>query len=162
MEITLIGIHLLSKPTDISRIKEREAQADAIHQIEIIKANEGNQIVVFGDFNDYDGDTSCLDINNNIPVTGVLEIIRECDVSDKSDDLLNITTLISKDQRYTSHWDRDNQKDVDKDELSSIDHILLSPALFKKVVSAEIYHNYNPLEVSDHYPVIIDLLISAE
>ena len=153
-DITFIGIHLLSGPSDVSRIDERQAQADAIKQIALKKAKEGNLIVVLGDFNDYDGDTNCIDVNNNLPVSNVLNIIKE------SGNLVNTASLILKDQRYTSHWDKDNQGDVDNDELSSIDYILVSQDLFQNVESAEIYHNYNPLEVSDHFPVIVDLIIS--
>lgn len=155
--ISFIGIHLLARPMDASRLPNRQAQAAAIRVNAIERFRKGNQVVVFGDLNDFDGDTSCLDINSNTPITNVLKVLKIMDSTSINDDLRNIFSLVAKENRYTAHWDQDGESDVDKDELSAIDHILLSQDLFNSIKNVEVIHSYNPFEVSDHFPVLVKI-----
>lgn len=155
--ISFIGVHFLARPMDPSRLPDRQAQAMAVRYNAVKAYKKGNQVVVFGDLNDFDGDTSCLDINNNSPITNVLETLKVMDSIDMEDNLSNALTLVPKESRYTAHWDQDGENDVDSEEFSAIDHVLLSPELNSSVTEVEIYHSYNPLEVSDHFPIVVKI-----
>ncbi len=82
---------------------KRQAQADAIRQISQELDNQGYSLIVLGDFNDYDGDICCLDVNNR-PITTVLRDIKRLDNNTNSDDLINVNQFITKDERYTARF----------------------------------------------------------
>ncbi len=42
-------------------------------------------------------------------------------------------------------------------EFSAIDHVLLSPALYRRVVDVRYVHAHDPREVSDHFPIVVTL-----
>ena len=93
-----------------------------------------------------------------MPLTDVLETIKDVDPADPEDNLVYAAIHVNQNERYTAHWDRNNNDVVDDmNEYSSIDHILISPELNEKVDSVVIQHLYNPLEVTDHFPVIVYL-----
>ena len=98
-KIALIGLHFLSGPNRSDRKSGREAQADAIRLMAVEKSNMGYEIIVLGDFNDYDGDSCCLDRKNSRPVTAVLENIKAMNPSSESDNLTNAAELIPKANR---------------------------------------------------------------
>jgi exonuclease III len=159
IELTVIGIHFLAGPLDKSRIHQRQAQARAIQQIATERAQLGHAVVILGDINDFEGDSCCIDLNGNLPVTEVLRILKEMDPACPSDDLVNALGLVEKHSRYTAHWDKDGEGDVDAGELSAIDHILVSPKLAENMKSCNILQHYNPLEVSDHFPMIVQFAL---
>lgn len=66
-KLALVGIHLLARPDDESRKADRQAQADAVLKIARDLVSDGFEVVVLGDFNDFDGDGCCKDHAGNTP-----------------------------------------------------------------------------------------------
>lgn len=162
-KIALLGVHFLSRPLDTSRLDRRQAQADAALSIAMqLLVDEEFEVVVLGDFNDFDGNADSLDHDNNSPITTVMSQIRGMDPTDSSDDLVNAASLIAKEQRFTSHFDKNGNSQVEAPgELSSIDHILLSPQLAADVTSATIPHDHDPTKLTDHFPVVVRLAMDT-
>jgi exonuclease III len=162
-KIALVSLHLISRPSDQSRRDKREAQATVIKDLSLGLANQGYSLIVLGDFNDYDGDNCCSDHADNIPISTVLRIIKTQSQSTNADDLINVSQFIDKDERYTSHWDKNRNNQIDGvQEFSSIDHILISKGLESFVDTAFIYNEYSPLIVSDHFPVVVSLNMDTQ
>lgn len=155
LRFALIGLHLLAVPLDEQRRDQRQAQADALHQTALDLSAGGYQLVVLGDFNDFDGRT--LDHEDNTPISDVL--VRLAAMTEKTnDDLVNAASHLPKSERFTSFYDRNKNGTVDgPQELSSIDHILLSPNLNRMVDAVRIDQQHDPAKVSDHFPVIVSL-----
>jgi exonuclease III len=158
LKIAYFAVHLLAYPLQPDRCAKREAQAKIMEQEIIKKVQEGYEILFIGDFNDYDRDI--LDLNNDKPISKVLDIIKGYDNSIYK--LTNIAYKIPKEQRYTNWWDKNDDCKSTMDEFVMIDHILMSDQLLQKINNVEIYHGYpencDRLN-SDHYPVIVDLQI---
>ena len=72
--MVIIGIHLLAFPTDPYRCAKREAQALVIQDIIYYYISINYEVIVIGDFNDFDGNV--LDKNNNKPTSNVLDIFK--------------------------------------------------------------------------------------
>jgi len=158
LQFTLIGVHFLAIPLQQSRVLEREAQARAIRAVALERKAEGYSVIILGDFNDYDGESTCLDHVGSMPVSNVLKIAKEMDASDGSDDLVNATSYIQRESRYTAFWDANQNGEIEpQTDYTSIDHILLSPALASRVESVEIPHNHDPRIATDHFPVVVRL-----
>jgi len=161
LKIVLIGLHFLANPDDPERLDGRQAQAEAVRQMVMEKTREGCEIVVWGDFNDFDFAPDSRDHLGHEPITDVLERIRAADPSNPNDDLVNVARWVPIGDRYTAYWDRNGNGRIDRpQEFSSIDHILLSPGLAKHVESVEILHDHDPREVSDHFPIVVRLDVS--
>ena len=71
VKIAFIGLHFLARPDDESRRLDREAQADAIRNLGKELHAQGFRVIVFGDFNDYDGDAGSRDHIDSTPITNV-------------------------------------------------------------------------------------------
>ena len=160
--IALIGAHLLAIPTDPSRCVQREAQAQVLQNIVAGYIKKEYEIVVIGDFNDYDAEI--LDMNANHPTSRVLDIIKGLDgLKQGQYNLTNIAYRISQNERFSDWWDSDNNcATSSKNDYSMIDHILVSPNIDKHIANAFIYHGYNEYcgkYNSDHYPLVIDLIL---
>ncbi len=97
MKIALLGIHLLARPTEPDRCAEREAQATVLRGLVDSFVAEGYEVLVLGDFNDYDGEV--LDINANQPTSRVLSII-------KGSDLTTSASFVPQEERWTDWWDQ--------------------------------------------------------
>ncbi len=145
LRLGLVGIHLLARPHKESRVAKREAQADAVRGMARELVEEGRSVVVWGDFNDFDGRT--LDRSDNRPITRVLEWIRELDPDDPSDDLVNVAERLPSRQRYTNGRD-------------AIDHVLVSADLAQRIVEVRIPHDHDPHAVTNHFPIIVELQAS--
>ncbi len=145
LRLGLVGIHLLARPHKENRIAAREAQADAVRGMARELAEEGRSVIVWGDFNDFDGRTS--DRSDNRPITRVLEWIRGLDPGDPGDDLLNVAERLPHRQRYTNGRD-------------AIDHVLISPDLAERIIEVKIPHDHDPHAVTNHFPVIVELRLS--
>jgi len=157
-KIALVGLHFLAIPPSPDRRLPREAQADAIRSLGIELKREGHELVVLGDFNDYDGEADSLDHIDSTPITKVLSWIKQMDPGDPTDDLVNVTAFAPKAIRYTAFYDANRNDAVDHpQELTSIDHILLSKKLASMVQSVEIPHHHDPREVTDHFPVVAQI-----
>ncbi len=121
-------------------------------------AGQGRQVIVLGDFNDLDGET--LDARGEKPISQVLAMVRGMDRATPKDDLVNAAGRLPQEKRYTTHADRNGNNRVDgKQELSMIDHILLSPALAAKIAKVDIRQTAldDLTRVSDHFPVVVTL-----
>lgn len=157
-KLSVIGLHLIAKPSDARRREEREAQADAIRSMALEQAGQGRQVIVLGDFNDLDGEVS--DPRAERPISRVLQMIRAMDPATTLDDLLNVARGIPAEKRFTTFVDRNGNGRADGPrELSLIDHILVSRALDTKVLGVDIRQPaLADLErVSDHFPIAITL-----
>jgi exonuclease III len=154
-KIALIGVHLLARPGDQSRRFQREAQAQAVRAMAIDQADAGWEVIVLGDFNDYDWAADSRDHLDSQPISNVLVIARAMkNHADASDDLYNVAASVPKGVRYTSHWDKNNDGLIQAPgELTSIDHMLVSANLKAAIDTVDIPHT-QPHGVSDHFPIV--------
>ncbi|MCP3958468.1 MAG: endonuclease [bacterium] len=146
LRLGLVGIHLLARPGNQSRVEPREAQADAVRRMARDLADRGRSVIVWGDFNDFDDRTR--DRSGNRPITRVMEWIRGLDPDDPHDDLFNVTERLPRQQRYTNGRD-------------AIDHVLISPDLVPRLLEVEISHDHDPRAVTNHFPIIIHLRVAV-
>jgi exonuclease III len=160
--VAFIAAHLLAIPTDPSRCAQREAQASVLQNVIFDYINKGYEIIMIGDFNDYDAEV--LDLNNNKPISGVLDILKgyQGDLTGLYK-LYNVAEEIIQNERYSDWWDSDNNcNTASQKDYSMIDHILVTDAIRKNIVDVYIYHGYNEYcgkYNSDHYPVVLDLAL---
>ena len=160
LQIAMIGVHLVAFPTDPVRCAQREAQAQIIQNAIISYISKGFDVIVSGDFNDFDPDVQ--DVNDNRPLSSVLSIVKgKRGASAGKYELINAAERIDKVARYTDWWDQNKNCNSTMNEFSMIDHILVSPRLYDKIVDAWIYSGYAEFcgtFNSDHYPVIVDII----
>jgi exonuclease III len=159
--VALISAHLIAIPTDPSRCAQREAQASVLQGVIKSYIDKEYEVIMMGDFNDYDAEVS--DLNNNKPTSIVLDILKgiQGDYTG-SYTLYNIAEEIQQQDRYSDWWDSDNNcNTASQRDYSMIDHILVTDGIKHNIFNAFIYHGYNEYcgtYNSDHYPVVIDLL----
>lgn len=152
--VTLVGVHFLARPDDLERRDRREAQAEAIRRLVAREVAEGREVIVLGDFNDFDEAT--LDRNGSRPITDVLATVKAAGPGD-DDDLVNVLRDVPQAQRFTSFYDRNRNEQFDPGEFSAIDHVLLSPGLYRRVRDVRYVHAHDPRETSDHFPIVVTL-----
>jgi exonuclease III len=159
-KIAYISIHLIAYPTDPSRCAKREAQAAIIQGMIQHYVEAGYEIVVIGDFNDYDADI--LDLNGSVPTSKVLDIIKgKFGVGSSSSGytLYNVNEMVDVFERYSNWWDKNDNCVSSSDEFVLIDHILISPLLYEKIHDVRIFHDYDIFcgsLNSDHYPLFVE------
>ena len=157
-KIAMIAAHLLSIPTDPYRCSKREAQSMVLQNIIKDYINKNYEIIFLGDLNDYDKDI--LDVNNNIPTSQVLDILKGTYIDDYT--LYSVSENIPQSERYSNWWDSENNcKDLPQN-YALIDHILTTSNLKNKIQNAFIYHGYKEYcgkWNSDHYPVVVDFVL---
>lgn len=141
-KLGLVGLHFLANPTRENRIGPREAQADAVRGMAVELASQGRSMIVWGDFNDFDGPLD--DAKGSRPITRVLEWIRALDPDDPSDDLVNALARVPRAERVTSRGPFGN----------AIDHVLLSPDLAAAIERVEVLHD---APGSGHSPIVVEL-----
>lgn len=162
MNVAFISAHLLAIPTDPSRCAQREAQASILQNMIFNYINNDYEIIMIGDFNDYDSEV--LDVNSDKPISIVLDILKGLKGNFAGlYELKNIAEIIPQSERYSDWWDSDNNcNTASKSDYSMIDHILVTENIKKNVVDAFIYHGYEEYcgkYDSDHYPVVVDLMV---
>jgi exonuclease III len=160
INVAMIGIHLLAIPTDPSRCVQREGQAQIIQNTINYYINKNYEVIVIGDYNDYDNDI--LDINNNKPTSMVLDIIKGNKGNHANTyKLYNVNQNIDQNNRFSEWWNSDNNCNTKSiNDYSLIDHILVTEKIKDKIINTFIYHDYDEYcgkYDSDHYPLIIDL-----
>ena len=166
MNVALVGAHFLAMPTDPERCAKREAQAAIIREIVVEYRKKEYEIIIMGDFNDYDSEI--LDINNHFPTSRVLNIVKYGARSEKKEEsrstlseyLVSCEEMVQKSERYSLWWDENGDGKVESSEFAMIDYVLLSPALYSMVEKVEVYHGYDEglnIYDSDHYPIIVDI-----
>ena len=159
LHFAFISAHLIAIPTDSSRCAQREAQAMVLQHIIHNFTVNGYELIMLGDFNDYDGEI--LDINNNKPTSHVLEILKG-NYGDYANTytLSSVASRINQPERYSDWWDSDsNCATSSTKDYSMIDHILVTSGIEKYISNVFIYHGYDEFcgkYNSDHYPVVID------
>lgn len=146
--VTIIGLHFLSQPDNQERRPSREAQAEVIRQLAAAERSEGREVIVTGDFNDFDADVP--DRKGSQPITQVLTTVKRAG-------LQNVMERIPQEDRYTALWDRNDSGTVDRNELSAIDHMLLSPGLWRRVREVQFVHMHDPTHGPDHFPIVVTL-----
>jgi exonuclease III len=162
MDVAFISAHLIAIPTDSIRCAQREAQASILQTVIVNYINKGYEVIMIGDFNDYDAEV--LDMNNDKPKSMVLDILKglKGDYAGKYE-LHNIAETIVQSERYSDWWDSDNNcNTASKSDYSMIDHVLVTDLIRKNIINTSIYHGYSEYcgkYDSDHYPVIIDLML---
>jgi exonuclease III len=154
----VIAAHLLAFPTDKTRCAEREGQAQVLQRIIMDFIEIGYEVIVMGDFNDFDNETP--DDINSKATSRVLDILKG-NVGENTGryQLYTVAELIPQEERYTEWYDQNNNCVVDSKELSSIDHILMTQNLFSKIKNTFMYHDYVQVcgnYQSDHFPVVVD------
>ena len=160
--MAFIAAHLLAIPTDPTRCAEREAQASVLQNVIFSYVNKEYEVIMLGDFNDYDAEV--LDINDNKPTSRVLDILKgyQGELSGLYE-LYNVADEITKNERYSDWWDSDdNCNTSSQKDYSMIDHILVTDGIKNNIDNVFIYHGYNEYcgkYNSDHYPLVIDLIL---
>lgn len=147
----VISVHLIAYPTDPERCAKREAQALVIANIVEQHIADGYEVVVMGDFNDYDGDV--LDENTDRPISSVLSIV-------KGNMLTNVAYKIPQQYRGSNWWDKNDDCEATADEIVMIDHVLVTAGLLERVEGVGIYQGYPEYcgkMNSDHYPLIVTI-----
>lgn len=161
LNIAFIGAHLLAYPTDVERCAEREAQAQVLQNVIMGYRNKNYEIMVMGDFNDFDAEVS--DSNNDRPISMVLSIMKGLagQYSGKYE-LHNVAEKIPQASRFSDWWDQNGNCVSTSNEFSMIDHVLVTKNLLDKVKNAFIYQDYTEFcgtYNSDHYPVVVDFAL---
>ena len=159
LPVAFIAAHLIAIPTDPARCAQREAQAMVLQQIIVEYIEKDYEVIMLGDFNDYDGEI--LDVNENQPISQVLDILKGTSgINVGKYELSSVAETIVQSQRYSDWWDSDNNCATSSPlDYSMIDHILVTEQIKKYIVNTTIYHGYDEYcgtYNSDHYPVIVD------
>ena len=165
LTVYLIGAHLLAIPTEPSRCASREAQASVLQEliVSLLKTGSSSEVgvILMGDLNDYDG--VVLDSNKDIPTSNVLNILKGA-----AGDYAGAYTLetaaqkVTQSERYTDWWDPNGDCKSSANEMSMIDHVLMTPNLLDKVVDVFMPHPYSEYcgtYNSDHYPIVVDMVV---
>lgn len=160
-KIAMIGLHLLAYPTDPQRCAEREAQAQVLQNIIYGYTSQKYEVIVLGDFNDFDG--RVIDANNNLPISQVLDIVKG-NVGEYNGkyQLFSVAETMVQDTRFTDWYDENNNCVSAPTEFSMIDHVLVTSYLLDRVNNSYIYHGYDEFcgkYNSDHYPIVIDFIL---
>jgi exonuclease III len=160
MNIAFISAHLIAIPTDPARCAQREGQATVLQSIITSYISRNYEIIMMGDFNDFDG--VVLDVNNNKPSSQVLNILKGSfgEYSGKYK-LVSVAESVTQRERYSDWYDSDNNCNTQSSkDYSMIDHILVTESIKNNVDNVFFYHGYSEYcgkYNSDHYPVVIDL-----
>ncbi|MGB3542914.1 endonuclease/exonuclease/phosphatase family protein [Rubrivirga sp.] len=152
--VTVVGLHFLARPDAVDRRDRRETQAEVIRQFIEGEQAAGREVIALGDFNDIDD--AVLDRRGSVPITNVMATIKRAGPS-PDDDLVNVLGDVPQAERFTSFYDRNRNDRFEQGEFSAIDHVLLSPALYRRVLEVRFVHSHDPREVSDHFPVVVTL-----
>ena len=165
LDIGLIGVHLLAYPTDPTRCAEREAQALIVQELVGNFTAEGLPVIVMGDFNDYDSET--LDALSDKPLSSVLDIVKDHPSPvgrafvKGTNTLINAASFMPQTDRWSDWWDKNGDCVGTQNEMTMIDHVLVSPEIYDRITNVEIWHEYAEYcgkWNSDHYPVIVDIV----
>jgi exonuclease III len=161
MSVHVIGTHLLAYPTDPARCASREAQASVLQELIVnLLKNSNDGLILMGDLNDYDGEI--LDLNNDKPISMVLNILKgQSGTYAGQYELKSVASLVNQDQRYTDWWDKNNDCASSLGEMTMIDHFLVTPNLVDKITKVSFPHPYPEscgTTNSDHYPIVVDFV----
>jgi endonuclease/exonuclease/phosphatase family metal-dependent hydrolase len=173
MTLHFVGAHLLAIPTEPSRCASREAQASVLQELIVgllggidpktgqVVMNDKVGLILAGDMNDFDAEI--MDSNNNEPTSIVLDILKGL-AGDYAFayELTSAAEFVSQENRYTDWWDPNGDCKSTPNEMSMIDHVLMTPNLKGKVTNVMMPHTYTEAcgtYNSDHYPIVVDLVM---
>jgi len=160
--IFILGVHFLSQPTNPSQCIKRECQASVARQLiaqEFLGTNSSeiaSEVIVLGDFNDYDADV--LDKNDNVPTSRVSTFIKY-NVNNQQV-LWNVADHVPRAERFSDWWDKNNLCYIRSEDLSMIDHIFVSRAIYDNLKVVKFWNSVDNscgTYRSDHYAVQIDI-----
>lgn len=160
--IGLVGLHLKSNPSDPAANALRMAEAAIVRRIvcrEVLP--RGYLPIVLGDINDYDPDVPMAD-DKRTTQTEVLRCLKDINPAVPGVEMVNTAQFIPRVvDRFSSHWDYNENGAADSDDVFTlIDHILLDKRFIPGIRRAYICHA-SGLDVSDHFPVVVDLDLST-
>lgn len=165
--VHVVGAHLLAIPTEPSRCAAREAQASILQDLVVNllassppSAGMQNALILMGDMNDYDG--VILDSNSDKPTSHVLDILKgTMGAYAGAYELVSVAGQVAQTERYTDWWDPNGDCKATQNEMSMIDHVLITPNLVEKIQQVLYPHPYVEscsTYNSDHYPIIVDFI----
>lgn len=160
-KLGFLGLHLKAIPDNKKANAQREAQARLAAKIIMEEiAAKGYTPIVLGDLNDYDSDVPDRDDTKSTQ-TNVLDTIKNHDQTQPGKELVNAAEKIARVfDRYTSHYDKNYNGIPDENEpMTMIDHVLIHKNLMPSVDKVFIDHGHGS-QTSDHWPVIVDLLLN--
>ena len=161
-KLGFVGVHLKSNPSDPEANAQRTAEAAIVQRIvqrEVI--SRGYAPIILGDINDYDPDVEMADATRETQ-TSVLQMLKDYDPHQEGDELINIASHIPRAaDRFSSHWDYNENGAADSDDVFTlIDHILIDQRFKPGIKRAFICHA-SSLDISDHFPVVVDIDLSV-
>lgn len=161
-KIAFLGLHLKSDPSSTYANARRTAEASIAQRVirtEIV--DRGYTPIVLGDLNDYDPDVEDRDPQRSTQ-TDVIRMLKDYEPASRGHELLNAGKHIGRiADRYTSHWDVNENGAADADDVyTMIDHILLPKSLDRGLRRTFICR-LTDLSTSDHWPVVVDLVLPA-
>lgn len=159
LRVAMIATHLLAFPDDQDRCVQREAQATVLAEVVQPYVDKGFEIIIIGDLNDFED--VAVDRNFNLPISKVASILKG---AGQRWNLQNVALRIPQSERYTDWWDSNNDCVYNLKEVSSIDHILVSPGLVNRIADAFVSHtsftqSCKDFYFSDHWPVVVDFRV---
>jgi endonuclease/exonuclease/phosphatase family metal-dependent hydrolase len=160
-KLGFVGLHLKANPDNVYANAQRSAEARVAQRIVLREVvARGYTPIVLGDLNDYDPDVPDRD-DTRSTATKVLAGLKDYDANTAGAELMNAAErIVRKEDRYTSHWDRNEDGADDPDDAKTmIDHILLHKSLAPAIRRVFISH-LTDLKLSDHWPVVVDLDLS--
>ncbi|KAI9102824.1 Endonuclease/exonuclease/phosphatase [Phlyctochytrium arcticum] len=156
IRIFLTGNHFIAYPDKPERCEKREAQASIIsNNIKThLNRNNGDEVIVLGDLNDYDEEIVDAAGAVDQPISRALRLLRgstEPPLYNVAHHWQNLT------ERYSNWYDRNhNCVDDGGDEHVLIDHVLVSKGLKSRLVETYALHSYKQFcgtLNSDHWPI---------
>lgn len=161
VRLGFLGLHLKADPSDARSNSRRSSEtkiARRMIQQEIV--DRGYLPIVLGDLNDYDPDVPDRD-QMRVTKTTVLVDLKNYDPSTPEAELVNpADRIVRLEDRYTSHWDRNENGIADSmDVYTMIDYILLPKPLVPAIKRVFVSRCFG-LATSDHWPVVVDLDLS--
>ncbi|KXS10562.1 DNase I-like protein [Gonapodya prolifera JEL478] len=158
MSIWLAGVHFLAIPSDTDRCPKREVQAAVLKKyLQKLSTFEKEELIIMGDFNDFDHDVPDASGPADEPISQALAIVK----STTQPALLNAASLwADPNVRYSNWFDRNrNCRDDGGDEHCLIDHALVSKGLASRIVATKPMHIYKEFcgkMDSDHWPIYVE------
>lgn len=152
-KFAIVGAHLKAFPKDSKSCSQREGQAKVLQGVLRDLIGLGYEVMLMGDLNDFSAKTK--DVGDNFPRSKVMSMLRD-PFGEGRVTLKNAMELMDKQDRYTAVYDRNRNNRIDgKNELSAIDHILMTDKLWGLVDEVFVDHSHDPFVVSDHWPVLV-------
>jgi endonuclease/exonuclease/phosphatase family metal-dependent hydrolase len=101
--IAVYGVHLKAIPTQAHACHKREAQAKVIQGMVAKDLKAGMEVIIMGDFNDFDASPDARDASNSKPTSRVLRMLTDIDENGQRD-LFNLVAQVPKKERYSDWW----------------------------------------------------------